>query len=78
MDQAIANQLSIMVSDIQTLVWEHEKRLDQQDVITLRDQLAMAALTGLIQSNKPEYNTFEYACRNAYFYADEMLKAREQ
>jgi hypothetical protein len=45
---------------------------------TLRDQFAMAALTGLIADTDTEY---DYALKEipvlAYDYADEMLKARE-
>lgn len=43
----------------------------------LRDQFAMAALTGLLSKSGPTTN-FSNDARNAYFYADAMLKQREK
>ena len=42
-------------------------------VTTLRDQFAMAALTGLIESTYPFADIHD----QAYMHADAMLKARE-
>lgn len=43
---------------------------------TLRDQLAMAALTALIHE-RPDANIYE-VCHAAYSYADAMLSIRER
>ncbi len=42
---------------------------------TLRDQFAMAALTGILSS--VPYSNMEHLSEVAYEYADEMMKARE-
>ena len=52
--------------------------------VTLRDQFAMAALTGIIAANAnpnsfgAELSENIHAADQAYEYADEMLKAREE
>ncbi len=42
----------------------------------LRDEFAMAALTGLLASNSA-FNETAYAANRAYAFADAMLKQRE-
>jgi len=44
---------------------------------SLRDQFAMAALTGLIASN-PTVQASRITAIDAYVHADAMMKAREQ
>ena len=46
---------------------------------TLRDQFAMAALTGLLANSAPgeSYATLEAPVEWSYKYADAMMKARE-
>ena len=49
--------------------------------MTLRDYFAAKALQGFIASEQPgdeEFVTIEMYARDAYKYADAMLKAREQ
>ena len=52
----------------------HATRSDSK-APTLRDQFAMAALTGLVFGRKDNVNTF---AEEAYKIADAMLKAREE
>ena len=49
--------------------------IPQQEHATLRDKLAMAALTGLVNRLSP---SIEADAREAYAIADAMLKAREE
>jgi len=55
-----------------------EKETEKQDKPeTLRDYFAMAALTGMLSC--PVRDPAEmYMARNAYFYADEMMKERNK
>lgn len=53
---------------------EYRKALSQQqNASTLRDQFAMAALTGLLSNNVSDL----HAARLAYFVADAMMEARK-
>lgn len=45
---------------------------------TLRDEFAMAALTGLIQIQNPEDVITEVIAMNAYEIADAMLRVRNK
>lgn len=51
---------------------------DSQRGMDLRDYFAAAALQGMISSFNPkELVTPSDVCKNAYHYADAMMKARE-
>jgi hypothetical protein len=52
------------------------RQIEKDDLETLRDQFAMAALTGLLNSGGMSGDPLEDAAE-AYKYADAMLKARE-
>jgi len=43
---------------------------------TLRDQFAMAALTGILTAYPDSKCTPEEKCQDAYIYADAMIEAR--
>jgi hypothetical protein len=45
---------------------------------TLRDQFAMAALTGLLAAELEYDNPADHMAKQAYIAADAMLKAREE
>jgi hypothetical protein len=47
-----------------------------KDEVTLRDRIAMAALTGLVGSSR-EYCEYEILALEAYRIADVMLRARQ-
>lgn len=51
----------------------------QSESPTLRDQFAMAALTGILASGAPDPDNsdFETIAHASYIHADAMLKARE-
>ena len=56
--------------------YEREYPITMKQVLTLRDQFAMAALTGLLSN--PEYShTTSSLSKQAYYVADEMLAERE-
>lgn len=44
----------------------------------LRDQFAMAALTGLLAANRKDAPSVEVIVDWSFYYADAMLKAREE
>lgn len=46
--------------------------------ISLRDQMAMAALQGILARDEPPYDPKSEISEQCYFYADAMLKAREK
>ncbi len=52
----------------------------QNDQKSLRDEFAMAALTGLIANGKtdPEEYTYEFIAMVAYKFADRMLAERKK
>lgn len=64
-------------------IYDHEGSKRYYEVVTsLRDQFAMAALTGILvnpNTRCPEHikNHFAYYSEAAYQYADEMLLARK-
>lgn len=51
-----------------------------ESLTSLRDQMAMAALTGIIACFRDHNNceTVETRCLKSYEYADEMLKIRKK
>jgi hypothetical protein len=59
------------VAELANIKWEG---------MTLRDYFAAKAMQGIIASEQPgdeEFATLEMCARDAYKYADSMLKARE-
>ena len=72
----IARVLKCSISSVSSnLRRQKEKRLRIADYskATLRDQFAMAALTGLLSSGDYSYDD---VTKNAYYVADRMLEAR--
>ena len=53
---------------------EDQKIKPVKESVTLRDQFAMAALTGLLSYS---YDGPAYAAEQAYIFADAMLKERK-
>ena len=49
-----------------------------QEAVTLRDQFAMAALTGILANPPVDMRGLHDYATDAYRFADEMLKAREE
>ena len=51
---------------------------DGHDIVPLRDQMAMAALIGMLNSKALAHLRHEEQAVTAYRYADAMLAAREK
>jgi hypothetical protein len=78
-DDRVAGKERDMSDDLQYMTMncpECSKQITTQINKTLRDQFAMAALQGILSSS----NRFmpEHHVKNAYEYADAMLKARSK
>nr|WP_154325076.1 hypothetical protein [Pantoea sp. 201603H] len=62
--------------------WEYDGQNNvlqyQEEGMTLRDYFASKALSGMLAGEHCSYLTHHNAAREAYEYADEMLKARIQ
>lgn len=63
-------------------LFHHQHELEREsasapETITLREQFAMAALTGLISDPGTKYNA-DHLAKNAYDIADAMLAERER
>ena len=56
----------------------HERKTEERK--KLRDQFAMAALQGILANSHPEYGlaSMDYAAKDAYKFADAMIKEREK
>lgn len=76
---AICHAAEMIRERVSQAVWNVEQEMVQQirdsGKLTLRDQFAMAALTGLA-SNLTNTNTWEKDAEQAYKAADAMLAAR--
>lgn len=66
---------SILGQSTEYFIGKSEKQLPEQK--TLRDEFAMAALTGLI-ANPQNMNALKQNAEAAYRYADAMLEARKK
>lgn len=75
-------------NDLHDLVIEESTKIRREmreSVITIRDQFAMAALTGMLsdpnvnpENNKTMTEFREETARGCYLFADAMLKARDE
>ena len=81
----ITNQLNDVLNEIKTEIKaEHYERfqtilrkMDKANEKTLRDEFAMAALTGMLACGDGIDEHFRFAPRDCYEIADIMLKARK-
>ena len=57
---------------------ERQRFMNAREQPTLRDQMAMASLTGLLASDVADNITYEDLAEHVYKIADAMLKARKE
>ena len=58
--------------------WDRMEREKNEKRTALRDQFAMAALTGMLSAYWVPMDKFDYKTEQAYKYADAMLEARDR